>query len=117
MSGYEIVKWSTLTERPGTSVAVPLFHPEYGRFMLESTPGVPFSNKVSDLLTVEDNMRYRLVTFRNRLLETTKEFIQALASSKAPQTKRDPVNPHILSSTRGSRAIHRAILRPYGRCL
>jgi len=41
------------------SVIVPLFHPEYGRFMLESTPGAPYSNKVTDLLTVEGNMRYR----------------------------------------------------------
>ena len=41
------------------SVVVPLFHPEYGRFMLESTPGAPYSNKVTDLLTVEGNMRYR----------------------------------------------------------
>lgn len=40
-------------------VVVPLFHPEYGRFMLESTPGAPYSNKVTDLLTVEGNMRYR----------------------------------------------------------
>ncbi|KAF9646777.1 glutamate-cysteine ligase catalytic subunit [Thelephora ganbajun] len=41
------------------NVVVPLFHPEYGRFMLESTPGAPYSNKVTDLLMVEGNMRYR----------------------------------------------------------
>ena len=41
------------------SVVVPVFHPEYGRYMLESTPGAPYSNKVTDLLTVEGNMRYR----------------------------------------------------------
>ena len=41
------------------SVVAPVFHPEYGRFMLESTPGAPYSNKVTDLLTVEENMRYR----------------------------------------------------------
>ena len=27
--------------------------------MLESTPGAPYSNKVMDLLTVEDDMRHR----------------------------------------------------------
>lgn len=27
--------------------------------MLESTPGAPYTNKVTDLLTVEGNMRYR----------------------------------------------------------
>lgn len=71
MSGYKIIKWSVLTKHLDASVTVPLFHPEYGRFMLESTPGAPFSNKVSDLLTVEDNMRYRLVRFRNISLEIT----------------------------------------------
>ena len=70
MSGYKAVKRGSLTDYPGTSVAVPLFHPEYGRFMLESTPGAPFSNKVADLLTVEDNMRYRFVVFQNCLLNT-----------------------------------------------
>lgn len=52
------------------SVVVPLFHPEYGRFMLESTPGAPYSNKVTDLLTVEGNMRYRFggVLFRETIL-------------------------------------------------
>lgn len=37
----------------------PIFHPEYGRFMLESTPGAPYTGSVSDLLSVESNMRYR----------------------------------------------------------
>lgn len=38
---------------------VPTFHPEYGRYMLESTPGSPYTGTVSDLLSVERNMRYR----------------------------------------------------------
>jgi hypothetical protein len=41
--------------------AVPVFHPEYGRFMLESTPGEPYNGSVNDLLSVECNMRFRLV--------------------------------------------------------
>ena len=41
------------------SMAIPTFHPEYGRFMLESTPGSPYTGSLSDLISVEDNMRYR----------------------------------------------------------
>ncbi|TCD70319.1 hypothetical protein EIP91_003948 [Steccherinum ochraceum] len=43
----------------GEKASVPTFHPEYGRFMLESTPGSPYTGEVHDLLTVESNMRYR----------------------------------------------------------
>lgn len=41
------------------SGSVPTFHPEYGRYMLESTPGSPYNGTVTDLLSVERNMRYR----------------------------------------------------------
>ena len=41
------------------SIAVPTFHPEYGRYMLESTPGAPYTGSLKDLLSVENNMRYR----------------------------------------------------------
>ncbi len=40
-------------------LSVPTFHPEYGRFMLESTPGSPYTGEIRDLLSVESNMRYR----------------------------------------------------------
>ncbi|KAF7793913.1 hypothetical protein EIP86_005035 [Pleurotus ostreatoroseus] len=40
--------------------SVPTYHPEYGRFMLESTPGSPYTGSLTDLLCVESNMRYRL---------------------------------------------------------
>ncbi|PCH43378.1 glutamate-cysteine ligase catalytic subunit [Wolfiporia cocos MD-104 SS10] len=39
--------------------SVPTFHPEYGRFMLESTPGSPYTGSLTDLLSVESDMRYR----------------------------------------------------------
>ncbi|KAI9104115.1 glutamate-cysteine ligase-domain-containing protein [Phlyctochytrium arcticum] len=35
--------------------------PEYGRYMLEGTPGVPYGYTLDDLLTVEDNMVRRRV--------------------------------------------------------
>jgi hypothetical protein len=43
------------------SVIQPVFHPEYGRYMLESTPGAPYTGCVRDLLLVEPNMRLRWV--------------------------------------------------------
>ncbi|KAK9471557.1 glutamate-cysteine ligase-domain-containing protein [Dipodascopsis tothii] len=38
---------------------MPTFHPEYGRYMLEATPGVPYTGALEDLLYVESNMRRR----------------------------------------------------------
>jgi len=38
---------------------IPTFHPEYGRYMLESTPGAPYTGSLKDLMSVESNMRYR----------------------------------------------------------
>jgi glutamate--cysteine ligase catalytic subunit len=43
-------------------MVVPTFHPEYGRFMLESTPGAPYSGNLKDLIGVEANMRFRSVS-------------------------------------------------------
>lgn len=40
---------------------LPIFHPEFGRFMLEATPGKPWGIGFRDLLDVEPNMRRRLV--------------------------------------------------------
>ncbi|KAG9077658.1 hypothetical protein FRC06_008784, partial [Ceratobasidium sp. 370] len=44
---------------PASAGSVPTFHPEYGRYMLESTPGSPYNGTVPNLLNVEKNMRYR----------------------------------------------------------
>ncbi|KAG8213939.1 GCLC protein [Butyriboletus roseoflavus] len=41
------------------SISIPTFHPEYGRYMLESTPGSPYTGSIQDLLSVESNMHYR----------------------------------------------------------
>ena len=40
---------------------MPVFHPEFGRFMLEATPGKPWGIGFKDLLDVEPNMKRRLV--------------------------------------------------------
>ncbi|KAF9452748.1 glutamate-cysteine ligase catalytic subunit [Macrolepiota fuliginosa MF-IS2] len=49
------------------NVSVPKFHPEYGRYMLESTPGSPYTGSIRDLLSVESNMRYRRTLARKHL--------------------------------------------------
>jgi hypothetical protein len=41
------------------SSILPIFHPEFGRFMLEATPGKPWGIGFKDLLDVEPNMRLR----------------------------------------------------------
>ncbi|KAL2115826.1 hypothetical protein VTJ04DRAFT_10081 [Mycothermus thermophilus] len=37
----------------------PVFHPEFGRFMLEATPGKPWGIEFKELLEVESNMKLR----------------------------------------------------------
>lgn len=46
---------------------IPVFHPEYGRYMLESTPGAPYGATLSDLLLVEGNMRFRRQLAKSRM--------------------------------------------------
>ncbi|KAF8973058.1 glutamate-cysteine ligase catalytic subunit [Flammula alnicola] len=49
------------------NISVPNFHPEYGRYMLESTPGSPYTGSIADLLSVENDMRYRRNLARKHL--------------------------------------------------
>ncbi|KAK5136514.1 Zn finger-containing GTPase- Activating Protein for ARF [Meristemomyces frigidus] len=43
--------------KPGKTA--PTFHPEFGRFMLEATPGAPWGIGFKDLLDVERDMKWR----------------------------------------------------------
>ncbi|KAF8322226.1 glutamate-cysteine ligase catalytic subunit [Clavulina sp. PMI_390] len=52
---------------PADRSTIPTFHPEYGRYMLESTPGSPYTASLKDLMSVETNMRYRRKLIRNEL--------------------------------------------------
>jgi len=56
-----------LIEETDEHFVVPTFHPEYGRYMLESTPGAPYTGSLSDLMSVEGNMRYRRNLARRHL--------------------------------------------------
>jgi len=42
-----------------SGATLPIFHPEFGRFMLEATPGKPWGIGFKDLLDVEPNMKLR----------------------------------------------------------
>lgn len=50
------LKMRSEVDRPAT---IPVFHPEFGRFMLEATPGKPWGIGFRDLLDVEPNMKWR----------------------------------------------------------
>lgn len=43
------------------------FHPEYGRYMLESTPATPYTGDPKDLLNVQKNMEKRREIAKSRL--------------------------------------------------
>nr|XP_018262051.1 glutamate-cysteine ligase catalytic subunit [Kwoniella dejecticola CBS 10117]OBR84209.1 glutamate-cysteine ligase catalytic subunit [Kwoniella dejecticola CBS 10117] len=53
--------------KPEGCTAIPTFHPEYGRYMLESTPGFPFSGNPTSLVAVEADMRFRRQIIRSHL--------------------------------------------------
>ncbi|GKT90709.1 glutamate-cysteine ligase [Colletotrichum tofieldiae] len=45
--------------RKESAVTLPVFHPEFGRFMLEATPGKPWGIGFKELLGVEPDMKLR----------------------------------------------------------
>ncbi|UZJ52030.1 hypothetical protein CBS101457_001350 [Exobasidium rhododendri] len=57
----------TTSEAPEILDEIPTFHPEYGRFMLESTPGRPYGCSPKELRLVEANMRLRRKIARSHL--------------------------------------------------
>ncbi|KAI1598689.1 glutamate-cysteine ligase [Pyrenophora tritici-repentis] len=48
----------------------PVFHPEFGRFMLEATPGKPWGIGFKDLLDVEPNMKWRRTIAKDHMAQT-----------------------------------------------
>jgi hypothetical protein len=46
-----------LTSRSGKRN--PIFQPEYGSFMVEATPGVPYDNSLTSMLSVQGDMARR----------------------------------------------------------
>ncbi|KAK0728657.1 glutamate-cysteine ligase [Lasiosphaeria miniovina] len=48
----------------------PVFHPEFGRFMLEATPGKPWGIEFKELLNVEPDMKLRRRIAKDHMLPT-----------------------------------------------
>jgi glutamate--cysteine ligase catalytic subunit len=53
---HPTLHWSL---RCSTDENIPTFHPEYGRYMLEATPGKPYGHEIKDFLKVEKDMKRR----------------------------------------------------------
>lgn len=53
-----------------TEDCAPVYHAEFGRFMLEATPGKPWGIGFKDLLDVEPNMKRRRVIARDHMEPT-----------------------------------------------
>ncbi|KAK0720557.1 glutamate-cysteine ligase-domain-containing protein [Lasiosphaeris hirsuta] len=50
------------------NVTLPVFHPEFGRFMLEATPGKPWGIDFKELLNVEPDMKLRRCIAKDHML-------------------------------------------------
>jgi glutamate--cysteine ligase catalytic subunit len=57
-SRYARISHCTTAKRNSAS-GYPVFHPEFGRFMLEATPGKPWVIDIHALLDVERDMKQR----------------------------------------------------------
>lgn len=62
-----VLQKSTPAELGRPDADMPTFHPEYGRYMIESTPGKPFGVSARELLGVEDSMLMRRALARLHL--------------------------------------------------
>ncbi|KAK3360140.1 glutamate-cysteine ligase-domain-containing protein [Lasiosphaeria hispida] len=51
-----------------TNAPLPVFHPEFGRFMLEATPGKPWGIDFKELLNVEPDMKLRRCIAKDHML-------------------------------------------------
>ena len=89
---------------PGLAGQIPTFHPEYGRFMLESTPGSPYGASPKELRRVERNMRLRRQIARSHLkpneLPITLTSYPRLGVTDAPFTE-----PHYEANGNASRSM------------
>lgn len=71
---------------------MPTFHPEFGRFMLEATPGKPWSIDFKDLLLVEADMKVRRVIAKQHM--ASNHFPVTLTTFPRLGTKDDFITPY-----------------------
>ncbi|WWC71056.1 uncharacterized protein I206_105009 [Kwoniella pini CBS 10737] len=104
--------------KPEGCTAIPTFHPEYGRYMLESTPGYPFSGNPTALVSVEADMRFRRQIIRSHLkkheLPITLTAWPRLGVSNANFT--DPeTSPDVENSSSRSEYVGELLTNPHAR--
>ncbi|PGH02148.1 glutamate-cysteine ligase [Polytolypa hystricis UAMH7299] len=75
----------------GIKEPLPKFHPEFGRFMLEATPGKPWGIDFKDLLKVESNMKWRRIIAKQHMADD--EVPLTLTTFPRLGTKDDFVKP------------------------
>lgn len=71
---------------------MPTFHPEFGRFMLEATPGKPWSIDFKDLLLVEADMKRRRVIAKQHM--SRDQYPVTLTTFPRLGTKDDFITPY-----------------------
>ena len=89
---------------------LPVFHPEFGRFMLEATPGKPWGIGLKDLLDVEPNMKWRFVTLSVWCEEQIDRTVQAENRPRSHGVKRIPDNFDHIPSLGHQRRFYHAVL-------
>ena len=70
---------------------IPVFHPEFGRYMLEATPGKPWGIGFKDLLDVEPNMKWRRKLAKDHMAPN--EYPMTLTNFPRLGTKDDNITP------------------------
>ena len=76
----------------GGNGTLPTFHPEFGRFMLEATPGKPWGIDLKDLLDVEDDMKLRRIIAKNHM--ESNQYPITLTTFPRLGTKDDFISPY-----------------------
>ncbi|KAL8990193.1 MAG: hypothetical protein Q9177_001096 [Variospora cf. flavescens] len=71
---------------------LPTFHPEFGRFMLEATPGKPWGIGFKDLLDVEPNMKWRRAIAKEHM--QANEYPITLTTFPRLGSKDDSITPY-----------------------
>src|SRR5436190_12130357 len=71
---------------------LPTFHPEFGRFMLEATPGRPWGIGFKDLLSVESDMKLRRVIAKKPM--AANQYPITLTTFPRLGTKDDFIQPY-----------------------
>ncbi|KAI9145449.1 glutamate-cysteine ligase-domain-containing protein [Paraphysoderma sedebokerense] len=89
----ELMKEELEGKKVGKNVDI-LWRPEFGRYMLEGTPGSPYGSSVKDLLTVEDNMEKRRLA-ATKVLKTNECLLSITTFPRLGSLEGEFLNPNV----------------------